>query len=102
MFFLLLESLFIYGDLDYNTHILVYTSTPFMNKIKQSHLFNDEKIKFNINDIYNNKACKARLDLFNLPSITTYNKILYLDIDILLKIILIKYLMFVKKIYYMF
>ena len=87
MFLLLLESIFIYGDLDNNTNILVYTSTPFMNKIKQSHLFNNEKISFEINDTYNNidKACKARLDLFNLPSITNYNKILYLDTDILIK-----------------
>ena len=87
MFFLLLESIFIYGNLDKNTHILVYTSTSFMNKIKESHLFNNEKIKFEINDTYNNidKACKARLDLFNLPSIKNYNKILYLDTDILVK-----------------
>ena len=87
MFFLLLESIFTYGDLDENTNILVYTSTPFMNIIKQSHLFNNEKIKFEINDTYDNidKACKARLDLFNLPSIINYNKILYLDTDILVK-----------------
>ena len=87
MFFLLLESIFIYGDLDHNTHILVYTSTQFMNKIKQSHLFNNEKIKFEINDTYNNigKACYARLDLFNLPSVKNYSKILYLDTDILVK-----------------
>lgn len=87
MFFLLLESIFIYGNLDENTNILVYTSTIFMNKIKQSHLFNENKIKFEINDTYNNidKACKARLDLFNLSSIINYNKILYLDIDILVK-----------------
>jgi predicted O-methyltransferase YrrM len=87
MFFLLLESIFIYGDLDYNTNILVYTSTQFMNKLKQSHLFNDEKIKFEINDTYDNidKACKARLDLFNLNSIKNYEKILYLDTDILIK-----------------
>ena len=86
MFFLLLESIFIYGNLDDNTDILVYTSTQFMNIIKQSHLFN-EKIKFEINDTYNNidKSCKARLDLFNLSSITNYNKILYLDTDILVK-----------------
>ena len=78
MFFLLLESIFIYGDLDYNTNILLYTSTTFMNKIKKSHLFNDEKIKFEINDTYDDidKACKARLDLFNLHSIKNYNKIL--------------------------
>lgn len=87
MCFLLLESIFIYGGLDYNTNILIYTSTLFMDKIKQSHLFNDEKIKFEINDTYNNvdKACKSRLDLFNLASITNYNKILYLDTDILVK-----------------
>ena len=87
MFFLLLESIFIYGNLDENTNILVYTSTTFMNIIKQSHLFNNEKIKFEINDTYDNidKACKARLNLFNLSSITNYNKILYLDTDILLK-----------------
>ena len=87
MFFLLLESIFIYGDLDYNTNVLVYTSTQFMIMIKQSHLFNNEKIKFEINDTYDNidKSCKARLDLFNLHSITNYNKILYLDTDILVK-----------------
>jgi hypothetical protein len=87
MFFLFLESIFIYGDLDCNTNVLVYTSTPFMNKIIQSHLFNNEKIKFEINDTYDNieKACKARLDLFNFPSIVNYNKILYLDINVLVK-----------------
>jgi lipopolysaccharide biosynthesis glycosyltransferase len=63
-----------------------------MNIIKQSHLFNDEKIKFEINDTYNNidKACKSRLDLFNLHSIINYNKILYLDTDILIKDNIIK------------
>ena len=86
MFFLLLESLVIYGDLDDNTNILVYTSTPFMNIIRQNHLFND-KIVFEINDNYDNieKACKARLNLFNLQSINNYSKILYLDTDILVK-----------------
>jgi len=54
MFLLLLESIFIFGNLNNlnNTHILVYTSTEFMNKIKQNHLFNNEKIKFEINDTY--------------------------------------------------
>jgi predicted O-methyltransferase YrrM len=85
--FLFLESIFVYGNLDTNTCILIYTSTLFMNKIKKSHLFNNEKIKFEINDTYNNtdKACKSRLDLFNLASIINYNKILYLDTDILIK-----------------
>jgi len=87
MFYLLLESVFIYGNLDDNTHILVYTSTNFMNIIKQSHLFNAEKVKFEINDSYDDidKACKARLDLFKFKYISMYEKILYLDTDILIK-----------------
>jgi predicted O-methyltransferase YrrM len=87
MFYLLLESIFIYGNLDDNTNILIYTSTLFMNIIKKSHLFNDNKMKFEINDTYNDidKSCKARLDLFNLSSVCNYNKILYLDTDILIK-----------------
>ena len=87
MFYLLLESVFIYGNLDETTNILFYTSTPFMEIIKNSHLFNNEKIKFEINDTYNtiDTACKARLDLFDLPSVNNYNKILYLDTDILVK-----------------
>jgi len=86
MFYLLLESILIYGNLDDNTNILVYTSTPFMDMIKKNRLFND-KIKFEINDTYNNidKACKSRLYLFNLQSISNYDKILYLDTDILVK-----------------
>jgi predicted O-methyltransferase YrrM len=86
MFYLLLESIYIYGNLNDNIEILIYTSTSFMNIIKQSHLYS-EKIKFEINDNYNNidKACKARLDLFKLQSIHNYNKILYLDTDILIK-----------------
>jgi predicted O-methyltransferase YrrM len=86
MFYLLLESIFIYGNL-YNTHILIYTSSQFMNIIKNSHLYNDEKMIFEINDTYNNidTSCKARLDLFNFSSISKYDKILYLDTDILVK-----------------
>lgn len=86
MFYLLLESIYIFGNLNNDTDILIYTSTSFMNIIKKSHLFSD-KIKFEINDNYNNidKACKARLDLFKLQSTNNYNKILYLDTDILIK-----------------
>ena len=81
MFYLILESILIYSKIDENTDILVYTSTPFMNMIKQNQLFNMNKIRFEINDTYNNidTACKARLDLFTLKSIINYKKILYLD-----------------------
>ena len=86
MFLLLLESILLYGNINDNTHILVYTSTEFMNIIKNNELYNNNII-FEINDNYNNidKACKARLDLFNLQSISNYDKILYLDTDILIK-----------------
>ena len=86
LLFLLLESIFIYGNCDNDTDILIYTSTDFKNIIQNSHLYND-KIKFEINDTYNNVdlACKARLDLFNLQYITKYDKFLYLDTDILIK-----------------
>jgi hypothetical protein len=55
--------------------------------IKQNHLFYDKKIFFEINNTYNDidKSCKARLNLFNLKSISKYDKILYLDTDILIK-----------------
>jgi predicted O-methyltransferase YrrM len=58
-----------------------------MNLIKQSRLFDKEKMVFEINDTYNDvdKACKAKLDLFQLSSIKKYNKILYLDTDNLIK-----------------
>ena len=36
MFYLLLENILLYGNLDYNTNILVYTSTKFMNIIKKT------------------------------------------------------------------
>jgi len=87
MFYLLLESILTYGNLDENTNILVYTSTEFMNTIKESNLFSDKKIFFEINDTYNDidKACKSRLDLFDLQSVNNYNKILYLDTDIVIK-----------------
>ncbi len=84
LYFLLIESLFIFNTLN-NTEILIYTNTEFMNIIKYNHLYTD-KIIFEINDNYNNidTACKSRLDLFNLKNIHKYEKILYLDTDIII------------------
>ena len=86
MLYLLLESLYIYGNISENITILIYTSTLFMNKIIKSNLLT-KYIHFEINDNYItiDSACKARLDLFTLVSIRKYNKILYLDTDILIK-----------------
>lgn len=87
LFFLLLESIFIYGNLRDDTEILVYTSTSFKEVIQNSSLFDETIIKFEVNDTYNNidTACKSRLDLFQFGSIVKYDKILYLDIDVLVK-----------------
>ena len=86
MLYLLLESIFIFGNLQEDTEILIYTSTEFMNKIKKSHLYNENSVKFEINDNYNdiNTSCKARLDFFNLESSVKYKKVLYLDTDIII------------------
>jgi hypothetical protein len=86
MLYLLLESIYLFGDLDDNTDILIYTSTSFKNLIEAS-AFYSPKLKFEVNDTKDSidKACKARLDLFQLPSTSKYEKILYLDTDILIK-----------------
>lgn len=53
-----------------------------------SNLYDPNKILFHIhkNAITSvHEACKARLDLFDIPGIMEYTKILYLDIDILIR-----------------
>jgi alpha-N-acetylglucosamine transferase len=77
MFYLLLESIFIYGNLDNNIYIVINTSNDCMNIIKEHILFNNEKIKVEIND--------NKLDIFNLSSIKKYDKILYLETSIIVK-----------------
>ena len=74
MFLLLAESIKMTNP---DIPIVVYTSTPFMYRIKSIYA----NIEFRINDTYHtvDKACKARLDLFHL--MLPYNKILYLDTD---------------------
>ena len=91
MLFLLLESIQLYGELK-DTEILIYTSTQFMKVIKLCpYPIINELTKFEINDNYKTveKACKSRLDLFDLLVHTNkkynYEKILYLDTDIIVK-----------------
>jgi lipopolysaccharide biosynthesis glycosyltransferase len=89
MFYLLLESLITYGIKDH-IEVFVYTSTRFMNLIKnkfQTLQNSNIKLQFEINDTYTSvdSACKARLDLFDLESTKKYDKILYLDTDIIVK-----------------
>lgn len=86
LLFLLVRSIQLYGELGEETDILIYTSTVFMNRIKGSRFYRPN-IKFETNDEFGSlyKACMARLDLFDLASTKQYNKILYLDTDILVK-----------------
>ncbi len=83
MLFVLLRSIEMYGKLDSNTEILVYTSSPFAEAIKKSDVMS-EKVRFATNDTLNDidESCKARLDLFDLSEVQRYDKILYLDTDI--------------------
>ena len=84
MLYLLLESIFLYGNLAEDIEILIYTSSAFVELIKQNPLFRP-CIKFEVNDTYNSvdSACKSRLDLFSLASNSNYDKIIYLDTDII-------------------
>ena len=93
MTYLLLESIYRFGNIKEDTDILIYTSTVFMNMIKNSN-YNGHNLVFEINDnikpdidnymtIYN--SCRSRLDLFYLKSVSNYDKILYLDTDVLIK-----------------
>ena len=91
MFLVMLESLLLFGGLTKDYEILVYTSTAFMELIMASPLFAIANTKssmvFAINDNYTtvDLACKARLDLFDLPQIDKYSRILYLDTDIIVR-----------------
>jgi lipopolysaccharide biosynthesis glycosyltransferase len=86
MLFLLIKTLYTYGNIDENTDILIYTSLQFKNIIETSTIYTG-KIKFFINNEKNSidAACKARLDLFDYEFINDYEKILYLDTDILVQ-----------------
>ncbi len=89
MLYILLDSIHSYGSINNNIEILIYTSSKFMNIIKQSSFYKTlfQIICFEINDNYNTveTACKSRLDLFNLGTVTKYSKFLYLDTDIVVK-----------------
>ena len=86
MLSLLMKSIFLYGNIDDNTDILIYTSSNFKNIIENSTYYSN-RVKIFTNDMINtiDQACKSRLDLFNYHYIDNYNKILYLDTDILVQ-----------------
>jgi len=83
---LLLNSLITNGKLNKNTtNILIITSPNFLEKIKSTLLDLDilpEYYLLNLNTLF--EAGCARLNIFNYPNIQNYQKILYLDTDILI------------------
>jgi len=99
MLYLLLDSIYSNNDSKNLVNrmyfeILIYTSSRFMNMIKRSPFYKEGVCRFEINDTYVSveKACKARLDLFDLLVTgksncqkNLYQKILYLDTDIIVK-----------------
>ena len=80
--YLLLNSLYKYGDLGESTDILIYTSTEFMGQMRPN--LKGTPI-FKTNDTIQTvvAASAARLDIFDFPEVAKYEKILYLDTDVL-------------------
>lgn len=86
LFFLLLESIQLFGNIQNDIDLLVYTNDHFKRRIEESHFY-QPYIKFHINNGYNtvDQSAKARLDLYDIPMVQNYQKILYLDTDILIR-----------------
>ena len=86
LFFLLLESISIYGNIQSGEfEIILYTTSEFASKIISSKLYDAQYTHIFINDSYTTMehACMSRYDIFSIPGIQKYEKILYLDTDIL-------------------
>jgi len=70
LFLLLLESIYIFGKLNDDTELLIYTTRKFIKLIMKNYIYKifKKKIKFEINDNYNDikNACRSRYDFFNL------------------------------------
>ena len=83
--YLLLKSMHKYGELDDTVDVLIYTSTEFSTQMRQNPLC-QSRVIFKTNDTYTTipAACKARLDIFEIPEVAKYEKIMYLDTDILI------------------
>lgn len=84
LLYLLLESIYRYGNLDDNTKILIYTSTFFEAKIRESPLYSNRLLFQNHDGKINiDYACKSRLDLFDFPIVKEFDRVLYMDVDVL-------------------
>ena len=72
MFYLLLESIYIYGNLGDDIDILIYTSTQFMNIIKQSHLYT-EKIKLTRESGLSDNVCTKSVGTLTPEEVELYS-----------------------------
>jgi lipopolysaccharide biosynthesis glycosyltransferase len=82
---LLLSSLKKFGNIENNTDILICTSVDFKKKIENNEIIQELNVKFftfEANSLY--EACSSRLRIFNYKNINQYEKILYIDTDILI------------------
>lgn len=86
LFSLFLQSMYLFGKIDCNTHILIYTSSEFKKIINDIQWIKYFTVFYEINDEINSviDSCKARYNLFSFPIISNYSNILYLDADILI------------------
>jgi lipopolysaccharide biosynthesis glycosyltransferase len=82
---LLFKSIIEYGNLKKNTDILIITDDKLKNKLENNLIIKKLKPKFFIlNDITSvTDACFSRYQIIKYKYLNNYNKILYLDTDIL-------------------
>jgi lipopolysaccharide biosynthesis glycosyltransferase len=81
---LLMSSITLFSNLSKNTEIVIMTSEDFKHKIEKEELVTKLNIKFHIIEaktLY--EACYSRLRIFEYDKINEYDKILYLDTDVL-------------------
>lgn len=82
---LLLNSLYKYGALDNVADILIYCGPELIEGLRREISNSNSKIIFKTNNSIQTvlAATAARLDIFEFPEVANYEKILYLDTDIL-------------------
>jgi lipopolysaccharide biosynthesis glycosyltransferase len=82
---LLMSSIIHFGNINSDTtDILMMTSQEFRLKVEKDELFEKLNVKFHIveaNSLY--EACYSRLRIFEYDKINDYDKILYIDTDVL-------------------
>lgn len=86
LFELLLNSLNKYSPLDENTDLLLVTDNELATVLNEKKLCLHDGREIKVYKLVKNgivEACCARLDIFDYPLIKKYDKILYIDSDIL-------------------